>query len=142
MQRAAAASPDVSTPTDSEEPTSKRRKVSGPTRIIDDEAIRAELALEEARRTAAIERQAALAGETRWVFSLQDEHEGKSNSNVRVESRGLRFIAAGYASIDEDAILVEEEEENAPRSLQRKDRGRTRFGHFEQEMEVRWREHF
>src|SRR4051794_26875518 len=77
MQRAAASgSPTTSTPPTPDEPSPKRRKKDSdsPSRpkkinideLADQRAVQAALEAEEAKRQAALERQAADAGDTKW----------------------------------------------------------------------------
>ncbi|KAI9754472.1 MAG: hypothetical protein M1815_005617 [Lichina confinis] len=126
MQRAAANSQDTAS-TVTEEPNFKRRKTSA--RSTADEAIRAELAREEARRTEAVERQAALVGETRWAFSIQNDHD---NTVGEGGLGGLRVVTAGYASIDDTIRSVDVVENEYEPGLRSHNRGRRRYGLAEQ----------
>ncbi len=128
MQRAAAAQTAPESP--QAEPSPKRRKVSA-----QDEAIRAELAFEEAKRAEALARQAAQAGETRWAFSLLNSATVPDASNVQDASRGFQVITAGYASIDNNLASVEETEEDEATPLQANN-GRRRFGAFQEDAKV------
>ena len=133
MQRAAANSQDTAS-TVTEEPNFKRRKTSA--RSTADEAIRAELAREEARRTEAVERQAALVGETRWAFSIQNDHD---NTVGEGGLGGLRVVTAGYASIDDTIRSVDVVENEYEPGLRSHNRGRRRYGLAEQGPQVRRR---
>src|SRR5437867_11696875 len=99
MQRAAAAS---QTTDDLQIPSPKRTKLSPSSSFphvtpgSDLEAVKAALAAEEAKRDAAMERQAAEAGETRWVLSFRDERSGRD----RHPASGPKIVHAGYAGID------------------------------------------
>ncbi|KAI9695414.1 MAG: hypothetical protein M1836_006466 [Candelina mexicana] len=137
MQRAAAAStPTTSTSTPSTEPSPKRQKLStsntASSPSSDLQAIRAAVAAEEAVRSAAIERQAAEAGETRWVLSFLD---GESNG---VGHGRLKIVNDGYAGIDsgrgvEDAYIEDGVEEE--RWREEKVVGRRSFGRFNRALE-------
>ncbi|KAI9822695.1 MAG: hypothetical protein M1827_000414 [Pycnora praestabilis] len=105
MQRAAASTSPLSTTTSysPSTPSTKRRKLSdsypstSSTPISDLEAVQAALAAEEAKRQEAVERQAAEAGETRWVLSFQD----RMGSGGGGGSGGpLKVVSAGFAGID------------------------------------------
>src|SRR5208282_5563000 len=78
MQRAAASSP-ISTPTpDQPSPKNTRNGSSPPANqdielLADQRAIQAALAAEEAKRQIALERQAADAGDTRWVLNFKQD---------------------------------------------------------------------
>ncbi|KAI9883172.1 MAG: hypothetical protein M1823_005066 [Watsoniomyces obsoletus] len=127
MQRAAAVEPSPQSP--QEEPSAKRRKVSA-----QDEAIRAEIAIEEGKRAEAIARHAAQAGETRWAFSLLNSTPVFGASDTQGPSN---VVTAGYASIDNGLASVEELEDEIAASLQqRANNGRRRFGAFEEKKET------
>ncbi|KAI9760423.1 MAG: hypothetical protein M1835_000180 [Candelina submexicana] len=137
MQRAAAAAstPTTSTSTPSTEPSPKRQKLSvsntSSAPSSDLQAVRAAVAAEEAVRSAAIERQAAEAGETRWVLSFLD---GESNG---VGHGRLRIINDGYSGIDggrgvEDAFIEDGDEAEGWRE---KVVGRRSFGRFNRALE-------
>lgn len=55
--------------------------------------MQAALAAEELKRTQAIERQAAEAGETRWVLSFREPEKEAATG-------ALRVVTAGFAAID------------------------------------------
>ena len=99
MQRAAASSPN-SSPQTPDQPSAKRQKFSNApspaTPSTDLQAIQVALAAEEAKRSEAIERQAAEAGETKWVLSFRDD-EGAVNG---VGGGALRVVTNGYSDID------------------------------------------
>src|SRR4051794_34133984 len=83
MQRAAASSQTIDD--DLQTPSPKRTKLSSSSSFqttsgSELEAIRAALTAEEAKRDAAMERQAAEAGETRWVLSFRDEQNGRDGT--------------------------------------------------------------
>jgi hypothetical protein len=132
MQRAANTQ---STPPTSEEPSPKRRKTdsASPARfnvdaLADRSAIQAAIASEEAKRQAALEKQAAEAGDTRWVLSFEDQnHFSASTSTV------LRVVSTGFANIDtlpSQAAYVEDVEDK-PVMV-----GRRSFGKFNRVIEV------
>lgn len=134
MQRAAA-SPTAS-PTASDEPSPKRRRTdskSTPSKynvdaLADQRAIQAAMASEEAKRQIAIEKQAAEAGDTRWVLSFEDQKHVAASSTL-----SLRIIQAGFANIDADTTSVKylDEEEDKPVIV-----GRRSFGKFNRVIEV------
>ncbi|KAL8769410.1 MAG: hypothetical protein Q9209_004638 [Squamulea sp. 1 TL-2023] len=111
MQRAAASSspPSPQTPPIfNDGPPSKRRKTSTAhspltqsplpaTPSTDAQVFQAAVGAENAKRTAAVERVAAQAGETKWVLSTAD---GASTNGAPAAK--LRFLTAGYSDIDQD----------------------------------------
>ncbi|KAN0095397.1 hypothetical protein V8E51_016108 [Hyaloscypha variabilis] len=135
MQRAAASSPTTSASPD--EPSPKRRKtdsnISTPSKInvdslADRTAVQAALASEEAKRQAALEKQAADAGDTRWVLSFEDQRLLAASSPL-----GLRIVQAGFANIDssQSEIRIEEDGlEDKPVMV-----GRRSFGRFNKALE-------
>ncbi|KAI9830045.1 MAG: hypothetical protein M1819_005875 [Sarea resinae] len=136
MQRAAASSPSPS------QPATKRARLSSDgttagTPASDLEAIQAALDAEEAKRTAALDRQAAEAGETRWVLSFLDQ-----NTNPNGEERSLRkpltIVNAGFAGID-SAELEEPGRETAQVAVESPalaaSVGRRSFGKFNRKVE-------
>lgn len=131
MQRSAAKPTNTPiTPSTPAGPPSKRQRLSTgssfPTTTSSDyEAVRAALAAEELKRAQAIERQAAEAGETRWVLSFrgpEESGEGKGREPA------LKVVSAGFAVIDAvgDGELSKEEE-----GVGRTVGGRRRFGKVE-----------
>jgi len=137
MQRAAA-SPASSSPTSPDEPPNKRRKKdsdSTPSKfnvdaLADQRAIHKALADEEAKRQAALERQAAEAGDTRWVLSFEDQKKASASSAL-----ALRVVQTGYANLDSLPPLqvrsMEEEPEDKPIVV-----GRRSYGKFNKVLEV------
>lgn len=63
--------------------------------LADQRAIQAALDAEEAKRQAALDKQATDAGDTRWVLSYEDQEK-----SALVANGGLRIIQAGYANLD------------------------------------------
>lgn len=129
MQRAAASSTTSLQipPIDPETPPAKRQKIatpsSAPASLSDLQAVRDALKTEEDRREEALDRVAAISGETKWVLSCVDDEEAQ-----RKGARSLRVVTAGYSEIDrEDTIF----------GAQRGQEGRRRFGKFSYELEVR-----
>ncbi|KAL8858631.1 MAG: hypothetical protein Q9178_004925 [Gyalolechia marmorata] len=129
MQRAAASS-SISSPqtpsTPNGAPPSKRRKTSNTqspltqsplpvTPTTDAQIFQAAVDAEDAKRVAAIEKFAAQAGETKWVFSTADG-VGEQGSGAKK----LQFHTAGYSDIDQDIEA----------------RGRRTFGRYRNEEEV------
>jgi hypothetical protein len=100
MQRAAASSP-ISTPSPNQ-PSPKRQRIgdSSPSSldadsIADKHAVQAALAAEEAKRQIALERQAADAGDTRWVITF------KSDPKTLVQGKeAIHVVQTGFAAID------------------------------------------
>jgi hypothetical protein len=131
MQRSAAKPTNTpSTPSTPAGPPSKRQRLSTgssfPTTTSSDyEAVRAALAAEELKRAQAIERQAAEAGETRWVLSFRDPEESGEGKGREL---ALKVVSAGFAVIDAvgDGELSKEEE-----GVGRTVGGRRRFGKVE-----------
>ncbi|KAH8671954.1 hypothetical protein BGZ60DRAFT_24318 [Tricladium varicosporioides] len=136
MQRAAASSPASSAPSTPDGPPSKRQRTaidSSPTTafdinaLTDQRTIQKAVAEEEAKRQAALERQAAEAGDTRWVLSFEDQ------GNAAV-SAALRVVPTGFAMIDSLSPLLirptEEESEDKPVMV-----GRRSFGKFNRVLE-------
>ena len=128
MQRSAAKPTNTpSTPSTPAGPPSKRQRLSigsssPATPSSDYEAVQAALAAEELKRVQAIERQAAEAGETRWVLSFRDPEESGEGKG---REPALKVVSAGFAVIDAvgDGELSEEEE-----GVRRTVGGRRRFG--------------
>lgn len=113
MQRAANASPK-STPSTPNSPPSKRQRLSygsnasPATPSSDQRAIQAALAEEEMKRSAAVERQATEAGESRWMLSV---HQPK------IPAPSFRIVQASFAEIDStnsDDDYEEGEYEDSP----------------------------
>ncbi|TVY41573.1 hypothetical protein LOCC1_G004227 [Lachnellula occidentalis] len=135
MQRAAVSPP--SSPSTPDEPPSKRRKKgaeSTPTKfnvdaLADQRAIQKALADEEAKRQAALERQAAEAGDTRWVLSFEDQKQTAASSAL-----ALRVVQTGYANLDSVPSLqvrsMGEEQEDKPIVV-----GRRSYGKFNKVLE-------
>lgn len=137
MQRAAA-SPTSPSPSTPEEPPNKRRKKGGDSSpstfsvdaLADQRAVQKALAEEEAIRQVALERQAAEAGDTRWVLSFEDD------SRLAVfPTLALRVVQTGYANLDSispyQVRSVDEEPEDKPIMV-----GRRSFGKFNRVLEV------
>ena len=135
MQRAAAASP-TSSPTTPSGPASKKQRLStgnspaAPS--ADAQAIHEALAAEELKRQEAIDRQAANAGETKWVLSYQDQ-------KPKYKQPPMRIVSAGFSSIDsagpKRATAEDEEEEDGV--VGPNYQGRKSFGRFNRTVEVR-----
>jgi hypothetical protein len=136
MQRAAASSQTIDD--DIRIPSPKRAKLSANSSFqassgSELEAVRAALAAEEAKRDAAMERQAAEAGETRWVLSFRDEESGRDGNPSR-----LKIIHSSYAGIDSSYGHVRSNDEDAEEVLQSPAIiGRRSFGRFNRAIEVR-----
>jgi hypothetical protein len=124
MQRAANASPQ-STPSTSDGPPSKRQRLSygsnasSATPSSDQRAIQAALAEEEMKRSVAVERQAAEAGESRWMLSVQQP---------KIPAPAFRIVQASFADIDSTNSDDEEEGEYEPSPAEKRVAGRMSFG--------------
>lgn len=139
MQRAAASSPlSPSTP---DQPSAKRQRtdsIASPltafdvNALADEKAVEIALATEEAKRQIALDKQAAEAGDTRWVLNF--EQNGQKGSGTR---DSLRVQPASFAAIDRSAV-------SAPKVIYEKDdsldqpvmAGRRSFGKFNRKLEV------
>ncbi|KAI9662785.1 MAG: hypothetical protein M1829_006129 [Trizodia sp. TS-e1964] len=102
MRHAVALTPDTS---ESGRPHSKRQKTNAYSAvIIDQQAVQEALAIEEAKRDEALERQAGALGETKWALSFRDPNvEG-------MDHRPLKVSYAGFASIDDTLARPSAEE--------------------------------
>lgn len=137
MQRAAAA-PSPSPFTSDQQPSPKRHK-SGNSALansttgylIDERAVQAALAEDESKRQTALERQAAEAGDTRWVLRFEDE---KKSSNY---SHGmLRVVHTEFSAIDGSQggpTVASAEAQNIGRPAIE---GRRSYGRFNRAIEV------
>jgi hypothetical protein len=142
MQRAAASSPVASPPPTPDEPSPKRRKKDSdsPSRsrinvdeLADQRAVQAALAAEEAKRQAALERQAVEAGDTRWVLSFEDQ-----KGSVTSPMLAIRVIQAGYANLDAPPTSnIRSFEEDSTWEEKPAVIGRRSFGKFNKVLEVR-----
>jgi hypothetical protein len=126
MQRAAASSPS-SAPSTPEGPPSKRQRLSygsngsPATPSSDLRAVQAALAEEELKRNLAVERQAAEAGETRWVLSVREPERAVP---------ALRVVQASFADIDAATAGddIEEGEYDEDSHAEKRVAGRMSFG--------------
>lgn len=139
MQRAAASAP-ISTPSTPDQPSPKRQRVGGssPTRLdvdslADQYAVQAALAAEEAKRQIALERQAADAGDTRWVLTFKPDLKAP---HIQAKA-AIRVVETGFAAIDHalpvQITSTEDEDVNSDRPLIV---GRRSFGKFNRAIEV------
>ena len=136
MQRAAASSPSPA-PTTPDQPSPKRQKLdsdsSPATPSADLQAVQAALAAEEAKRSAAIERQAAEAGETKWFLSFRPENGNVADGTFENGHGSLRVINASYSGIDHSAATTHQDEGLfRPKVVV----GRRSFGKFNRALEV------
>jgi len=145
MQRAAASSPTNSFPSTPDEPSPKRRKkdsdsLSRPKfnvdTLVDQNAIQAAVEAEEAKRQAALERQAAEAGDTRWVLSFEDQKGSISPSKL-----AIRVVQAGYANLDIPSSSNKSVEEQSTWEDKPVMVGRRSFGKFNKVLEVCHQQH-
>ena len=126
MQRAAASSPASSTLSEPLTPPSKRRRLSkndhSPTqRSNHTEAVQAALDAEDDKISAAIDRMAADAGDTKWILSYRDGDDADQRGTN--PERVLRVLTMGYSDIDRANETTERQ-------------GRRSFGKFNKELEV------
>jgi hypothetical protein len=139
MQRAAASSP-ISTPSTPDQPPSKRQRVgdSSPASLdidslADQRAVQVALAVEEAKRQIALERQAADAGDTRWVLTFKPDLKTPQIQGKPV----VRVVETGFAAIDSAMPVqitpTEGEDVSSDRPLIV---GRRSFGKFNRTIEV------
>lgn len=86
--------------------------------------------MEEAKRQAALDRQGAEAGDTRWVLSFEDQ-----KGSIAAPRLAIRVVQAGYAHLDVPQIngrsIEEESGEEKPAMV-----GRRSFGKFNKVLEV------
>jgi len=140
MQRATATSPSSnSPPAPLNEPSSKRQKTSHnntPTKasvdaLADNHAIRAALEEEENKRQAALDRQAAELGDTRWVLSFEGQ-------NGATPPKSLRVVQAGFANLDIPSPLHTQldKDDELPFGDKPVVVGRRSFGKFNRDLEV------
>jgi len=106
MQRAAASSP-IASPSTPEQPSPKRQKTgdSSPVEfdvnaLANHQAITAAIASEEAKRQIALDKQAAEAGDTRWVLNFEQDSK-RSNGK---QKNALQIVQTGFASIDRGSV--------------------------------------
>jgi len=98
--------------------------------LADQKAIQAAIANEEAKRLAALERQADESGDTRWVLTFEEQE--RVAAGVR-GGQPLRVVELGWGGIDssgggyeeDEEEEEDEDEENAPIVV-----GRRSFGKF------------
>lgn len=131
MQRATA-SPSSTPSTPSEPPSKKQRMSNGSARSTpsstprsDAERLEEALAAEEQKRAAALHREAADRGETKWVLSFQEPQGTESP---------LRIVSAGYATLDVGKPRSSEDDEVEERPQVT---GRRSFGNFNRTVKVR-----
>ena len=126
MQRAAAASPTTPSTPDHEPSrgNGSPNHASLGTSASEIIAIRTVVAAEQAKKTAAIDRAAAEAGETKWVLSVQEIPESNK--------RELHVVTAGFEDIDNTMGTPEDGTE----TLRPLVMGRRSFGKFNRALEV------
>lgn len=132
MQRAAASSPSASPSTPSEPPSKRQRLSTGAsqtTSTAEAQLVRDALAAEELKRSQAIARAAADAGESKWVLSYHEDQPAAVQTP-------LRIVSAGYSTIDSaksasQSAGDDEDREAARPSLP----GRRSFGKFNKTIE-------
>lgn len=133
MQRAAASSPTTS-PSVPSEPSSKRQRLgdgSPATPSADAQAVHDALAAEELKRTQALERQAADAGETKWVLSFKDQQPIAAHTPMRI-------VTAGYSTIDSaGGAHTDTADDDESETMRPGLPGRRSFGKFNRAIEVR-----
>ncbi|KAI9756795.1 MAG: hypothetical protein M4579_003712 [Chaenotheca gracillima] len=94
MQRAAASGSSSNEPSNDGRPSKRQKYSNSAGKDSDLRAAQAAVAAEEAKRDQALQRQAAEAGDTRWILSFKG---GEAHGTSPV---GRQIISAGYASID------------------------------------------
>ena len=137
MQRAANSSPSMPSPSTTDEPSPKRRRTgsdASPSRfnvdsLADQAAVEKALASEEAKRQAALERQAAEAGDTRWVLSFEDQQHPSDSSAL-----ALRIVQTGFANLDTSTSQIGYGGDELEDELVMV--GRRSFGKFNKSLEV------
>lgn len=138
MQASSPSSP--STPV-SEEPAPKRQKKNSDSasrpgfnieELANKRAVERAISEEEAKRQAALEKQGAEAGDTRWVLSFEDQKAVAASQPL-----ALRVVSASYSSIDVAAprqvttMDGDDSSEDKPVMV-----GRRSFGRFNKKLEV------
>lgn len=95
--------------------------------LVDQRAIQAAAAAEDAKRQAALERAAAESGDTRWVLSFEDQ---RASAPPKL---ALRVVQTGYANLDVPSTTrpAEDFDEDKPVMV-----GRRSFGKFNKVLEV------
>ncbi|KAK0122008.1 hypothetical protein ONS95_010273 [Cadophora gregata] len=138
MQRAAHSSSPSAAPPSPDEPSPKRRRIDlsstgTPSKVnvdalADRKAIQAALASEEAKRQSALEKQAAEAGDTRWVLSFEDQQHSAPSPTL-----ALRVIQTGFANLDTSPsqFRITDDESDDHTSMV----GRRSFGRFNKVLE-------
>ena len=122
MQRAAASNASPTTPDHPSAKRQKRNDSSPATPSSDVLAIQAALAVEEAKRAEALERQQAEAGETKWVLSFRKEERTGAEGALRVDKVGYEglYVLQGHEDAPWRPAMV----------------GRRSFGRFNKALEV------
>lgn len=132
MQRAAASSPSTSSSNPSEPPSKRQRLSTGASPVTpsaEAQAVHDALAAEELKRSQAVDRAAADAGESKWVLSFHDDQP----SHVQTP---LRIISAGYSTIDSATSAPQREDDDDDAYTTRPSLpGRRSFGKFNKTIE-------
>ncbi|KAI9803792.1 MAG: hypothetical protein M1825_001672 [Sarcosagium campestre] len=135
MQRAAASS--SSAPADLKYPLSKRQRLSEgknpPSPGIDRIAVKAALDLEEQKRSEALERQAADAGETKWVLSFRDGSQAAPDRTGIKSPTAFHVVKLGYAGVDDSSESIYSHQDQLDR--REATNGRKSFGKFNKTLE-------
>jgi hypothetical protein len=139
MQRAAASSP-IPTPSTPDQPPPKRQRIGDstppsldPGSIADQRAVQAALAAEEAKRQIALERQAADAGDTRWVLTFKPDPKAPHIQG----KAAIRVVETGFAAIDHALpVQITSTEDQDVNSDRPSSIGRRSFGKFNRNIEV------
>ncbi|KAK4542265.1 hypothetical protein LTR36_006918 [Oleoguttula mirabilis] len=135
MQRASA-SPSSSPSTPTEPPSKKQRLSTGSYNSTpssaprsDSQAVQEALAAEEQKRTAALERQAADRGESKWYLSFKEPQTSATESPLLV-------VSAGYSMLDAASTAKERSsEEEGTEATRPSIAGRRSFGKFNKVVE-------
>lgn len=124
MQRSAASASSPASSTSDERAYKRQRLSTGePSRRENAElqAVQAALAAEEAKRLEVLERQAADAGETKWVLNLPRQD---------VQPVGFTVVSAGYGTIDSHGGHEQDEEDETSLAQRPSMQGRRSYGDF------------
>lgn len=118
MQRSVAKASTAQPSTPTGPPSKRMRHSTGPSTPgtpSDQELMQAALLAEQKKHQAAVDKEAAAVGETRWVLSFKDPDE------IDKKPKSMKVVTAGFAALDADEDDSEEETKPV---------GRMTFGNF------------
>jgi len=124
MQRSAASASSPSSNASDERASKRQRMSTGETGRRENaelQAVQAALAAEEAKRLEVLERQAADAGETKWVLNLPRQD---------VQPVEFTIVNAGYGAIDAANEIYAQDDEEEARPVRPNMPGRKSYGDF------------